>query len=410
MLRDFCAVSERENDDFVGLRFSENQPSVVFPRGFSIPDDDHQIRRDILRLLFSIGKFSGHREGERGQHIDGDDPLQFPILSYQYIIYDYLSRGYYTENEVRYLESTRGKINWKRTIQKEQAQLNNGNVVYLKYIVKTNRIQNDNLITRIHEYCVYESFQKLGWLYLDRDLLPRKPSIRLNKKLFIAALRQEMSSTFNEQKRRLFQSMINILSWTPEGVATESNIAFGVYRFDHVWEGMIDYVFGDDNREMYYPRARWSIVRGHRYGAESSELKPDTVVKVGEKIFILDAKYYKYGVTFNPMHLPATDSIQKQITYGEYVNRMGFASENDIFNAFLMPFKANDNEPFKFVAVATADWKAYTQETPNYNYVLGILIDTTYLLRNYTRHNFEEIAALTQLIEESITQYRSDTV
>lgn len=407
MLREICSVSDREDDDFVGLRFTDGTPSVVFPRGFAIPDDDKQLRRDTLRLLSTIGKFGGRREGDRIRDAQEEVLLSFPILSYQYIIYDFLSRGYYSENEVRYVESTKGKINWKRTMQKEQAQLDAGNVVYLNFVVKTNHIQNDNLISKIHEYCVYDSFKKLGWLYVGTDLLPRKPSVRFNKRLFLSVLQHEMGNTFIEQKRRLFQSMINVLSWTPESGDDQSDASYGVNRFEHIWEGMIDYVFGDENRELYYPRARWKIIRGRGYEAESSELRPDTVVKLGDKVFILDAKYYKYGITFNPFHLPQTDSIQKQITYGEYVARKGFAERNNIYNAFIMPFNCGGDEPFRFVSVGTADWKEYSEGSPNYEFVLGILLDTTYLLRSYAKHNMAEIEKVTTLIEQSLAEYRA---
>lgn len=205
MVREFCRVSEREGDDFVGLRYTEGQPVVVFPRGFRISDDERQLRRDVLRLLSTIGKFSGHREGERVYNIVGDGELSFPYLSYQYIIYDYLAHGYYTETEIKYSEQQRGKISWKRTIQRETPHIDGGNAVYLNFIVKQNRINQNSLLTKIHEYCVYQSFSKLGWLYTDTDLLPKKPSIRLNKRLFTVVLRQELSSTFNEQKRILFK-------------------------------------------------------------------------------------------------------------------------------------------------------------------------------------------------------------
>ena len=71
-----------------------------------------------------------------------------------------------------------------------------------------------------------------------------------------------------------------------------------------------------------------------------------------------------------------------------------------------MPFNARTNEPYKFIAVGTAEWKEYGPESANHEYILGILIDTTYLLRSYTRHNFAEIEKLTTLIEDSLVAYR----
>lgn len=406
MVREYCRVSEREGDDFVGLRYVDQQPVVVFPRGFSISDDEKTLRRDVLRLLSTISKFSGHREGEQVRNFTGDTNLSFPYLSYQYVIYDYLAHGYYTESEVRYSEQQRGKISWKRTIQQETPQIDGGNAVYLSFVVKQSRANYNSLLTRIHEYCVYQSFAKLGWLYTDSDTLPPRPSVRLNKRLFITTLRQALSSTFNEKKRMLFHSMINIIAESTEQANDSHSYAFGVERFDHVWEEMVDYMFGEDDKVRYYPRAHWHILQGRGGVFPSSDLRPDTIAKVAEKVYILDAKYYKYGITLNPMHLPATDSIQKQITYGEYAVQKGLAERNKIFNAFIMPFNARDGEPYRFVTVGTAEWKEYGPETANYEYILGMLVDTTYLLRTYTKHNFAEIEKLTALIEDSLTAYR----
>ena len=38
MLKVRCTTSELEGDDFVGLRFENNQPKVVFPRGTMAPE------------------------------------------------------------------------------------------------------------------------------------------------------------------------------------------------------------------------------------------------------------------------------------------------------------------------------------------------------------------------------------
>ena len=406
MLNEICTISNAEQpDDFVGLRFNNGHPSVIFPRGYHLPSDDSQCRKEILRLIATINKFSGRHEGETTKNNAEEIDLNMPIQSYQYVIYDFLLHGYYTEKEIRYVENQRGKIHWKRTIQKEQPQINNGNVVYLNFITKVNKINDNNLITRIHEYCVYESFQKLGWLFLEKDIRPKKPSIKLNRGTFISVLKQELGSTFNNQKRILLQSMINIISQVDEKIDDRFNASFGVYRFEYVWENLVDYVFGETNKEEYFPHASWHIINGNVH--ESSALEPDTIMLYQGKTYILDAKYYKYGITRIPMHLPGTSSIQKQITYGEYVATSGRAAKNDIYNAFVMPFDCGGAEPYQFVSVGTADWIDYSKETENYNYVLGILLDTSYVINTYAKHNLKEIETLSDLIMESASSYIS---
>lgn len=413
MLHNFCSVSKSEYDDFVGLKFIDGQPKVIFPRGFRLSEDEEQTRKDILRLLAIIQKFSGRCEGSKSNSFSGETTLSFPILSYQYIIKDFLANGYYIEQETQYKDGNRGKINWKRTIQKKEPVYNNGNLVYLDFVIKSNKINNNNLITRIHEYCVRESFEKLGWLYLLNETLPPKPNIKFNKKIFLAALNEALNSTFNDNKRLLFKSMINIVDNKEENVDTMETKAFGVNRFEYIWEKLVDYIFGEDNKEKYFPHATWHIINGSLM--ESSALEPDTIMLLDDKIYILDAKYYKYGITEIPKHLPGTSSIQKQITYGEYIDKSSDFSfdTNNIYNAFIMPYDKTfmgDEENYKFVSVGTADWKNYDLSTPNYHYVIGILLDTRFVIDSYSKHNLQEIETLSKIIKESLDNNKESII
>lgn len=50
---------------------------------------------------------------------------------------------------------------------------------YLNFVTRKNPVSENELITLIHEYCVYESFLKLGWLFTSS--MPSKPRIRFNR-------------------------------------------------------------------------------------------------------------------------------------------------------------------------------------------------------------------------------------
>ena len=403
MLRECCSVCNFTDDGFVGIGFKDGLPHVSFPRGYTISDDDETVRKDILGLITVLQKFNSQRDGNTRMG-DGEDQTTFPILSYQYVIKDFIAHGYYMEREVEHRLNERGMINWKRTIQQLSPQVDNENVVYLNFITKRS-INKANILTKIHEFCVYESFVKLGWLYLSTAYLPKKPTIRFNKRLFLSTLNDALKNTFNSDKKRLFSSMIEILKDADEQ-ADLKEFQYGVRRFECVWENLVDYVFGESNKDLYFPHAKWHIVSGAR--TESSALEPDTVMKYDGKFFILDAKYYKFGVTGIPAHLPATSSIQKQITYGDYIAAKGFADENAIYNAFVMPYAAEDGEDvLKFVSVGTADWIDYSPETANYKYVLGILLDTRHIMQTYSRLNRREILNMSELILDSLQAYRA---
>jgi len=407
LMKRLFLTSKDSPDYFVGIRYREGRPEVVFPHGYNISADQKECRRDVFRLLAVLKRFTERTEGDKVFGSSGTLST-FPLASYQYIIQDFLEHGYYIENEVRYIPGQKGKINWKKTIQQEQAQLDGSNIIYLNFRVKTNKINDDNLLTHIHRYCVYHSFYRFGWLYLSSAYLPPEPPFKADYKLFLNALKKALNSTFNDSKRKLFQSMINILKQHEEETDVK-DFSLGVYRFDSVWENMIDFVFGEDNKDVYFPHAKWHIIKNGALET-SSALEPDTIMKYNNKIYVLDAKYYQYGVTGQPSDLPNTSSIQKQITYGKHiVENFQLEAKDDVFNAFIMPFNSLGGEKVKFVSVGTADWETYTSSTPNYAYVLGVLLDTKWIVTEYSKHNESEIEQLSEFIEQSLKKYRKMT-
>ena len=409
MLEEFCRISNIfGNDDFVGLRFEDGKPVVTFPRGYRKSEKDEDIRKDIIHLLSILQRFSDIRLGNDKKKTEDGNDLELPISAYQFIIYNFLSNDYYTEKDIEYKVADRGKISWKRTIQQIKPMVDDDNFVYLNFVVKRSITKSD-IITKIHEYCVYESFSKLGWLYINSSFVPRKPSIKFNKKLFVSVLNDAFKNTFNNTKKQLFSNMLEIVK-RADDKGDFHNTSFGVSDFEYIWERLIDYVYGEDNKEDYLPHAHYTIIRnGER--VDNSALKPDTIMKFGDRVFILDAKYYKYGIIPNPAFLPPTSSVHKQITYGDYVFTKRFAEKNKIYNAFLLPYKAEPGEELiKFVSVGTGDWIKYNDETANHKYVLVMLLDTKFLMDTYSKHNNREIEKMSQKIMNSLKQYKDEFV
>ena len=108
--------------------------------------------------------------------------------------------------------------------------------------------------------------------------------------------------------------------------------------------------------------------------------------------------------------MPDSSSINKQISYGEYVAvNDKFKAERDagmeIYNAFLMPYNAEQEiysqitDNYFSVGEAVADWK---QSTESYQRVQGILVDVKFLIENNCKPNQSEIIKLAEVIKKSI--------
>ena len=373
-LRSRCRVStNQEGDRFVGLLVEEGRAEVSFPMGYRLSETEGEMRRDILQLLAVLSRLAGRREQQALPGLDGKArrEVETPVGAYLELIGDYLSRGgYYTEQAAAYRSGDRGRTDWTRTLRRQRPLLQEDlSPIYLRRTVRSAAPDTRRLITRIHRYCVWESFAKLGWLFTAE--LPRQERMPLPAAGCLAVLRSQLGRTFADRDKRLFSAMIAMLEYLGEGTA-KGQFRCGTDRFEYVWERLVDRAFGVSDKERYFPRAVWHLRAGQGRTAEA--LRPDTIMRRRGALYVLDAKYYRYGITGNPAHLPPASSIHKQITYGEYVStRFGGA----VYNAFLLPCCAADGGPYASCGEATGWWKS--GEHP-YERVQGILTDVRFLL------------------------------
>ncbi|MDD3402399.1 MAG: LlaJI family restriction endonuclease [Hespellia sp.] len=392
-----------EKDVFVGIKCENNDISINFPLGYDISHDDQELRKDILLLLNTIRTTTARKDSEITEGHKGYNETAFPIQAYIAVIYDFYSRGYYKEREVIYRVAKRGKMDWNRTIKTQKAYIQNNNAYYLDFVTKKNTVNNDEIITLIHEFCVYESFAKIGWLFTSS--MPEKPRLKYNEKLFRSVLREKISSTFNDLNKSLFISMLAIVD--DQGSDKSGyNYKYGTYRFEYVWEAMIEKVYGINGKEKYFPKTYWNIAGKENPNAS---LEPDTIMVSNGDVYVLDAKYYKYGATGRTGDLPGSTSINKQITYGEYIAEQNkfkkiYGDDFKVYNAFLMPFNSmgqrwKTEQNVLRVGEAYGDWK---QNNKSYEKVQGIVIDIKHLMKISTRQNEDEIIKLAHEIAQFV--------
>lgn len=156
---------------------------------------------------------------------------------------------------------------------------------------------------------------------------------------------------------------------------------------------MIDAIFGTEkDMRNFNPKAKWQLVKNDFAETDSSDLRPDTILQNGEDIYILDSKFYRFGFTGREEDLPETTSIQKQITYGDYIKRNSKIKVNNIYNAFLLPydkkrevFQSNDN--LQYIGFAKSTWK---DNSEGYEFVHAFLIDLKHVVKTWNRFNHKE--------------------
>lgn len=406
-LREYCHINTNADDDcFVGIKVDTTHPVICFPLGYHLPLSDSELQVDIRNLLNILAFFLKQDGYLESSYNNSKSHVTFPVHAYLTIITDYIQNYLYIEKEPRYQTGTSGQISWSRTIKTQTPILQrNGVPVYTNFSIRTSAPNSDKEITQIHQFCVYESFKKLGWIYTP--MIPSPPAHHPSITESISILAKYISNTNNDKKRNLFCAMKSILVYVDCHTA-DTSCSFGTNHFETVWEKMIDRAFGIPDKEQFFPRTRWLL----KYGAnkEKRPLYPDSIMIYHDKYYVLDAKYYRYGTTANPDHLPNGTDINKQITYGEYLEKGNSISASNIFNCFIMPYNMASNlfnltAPVGNIGEAIGDWR-YDSSNPqlkHYERIQGIVMDTRYLMFNYSTPSEQAKHQLANVIEEVLS-------
>jgi len=459
---DFCVYDawrssdEKKDKSFVGIKIEDNRPKIYFPMGYraSKPSED-VCKRDFYQLIAvlndkSLQSYFSEEDLKKSQ-------LDFPFYAYLSVLQYYLDFGYFVESDTIYKKGFSGKISWPRTIKRIKPQVvkdeeGHDQVVYLNLITRKTSYREDNLITLVHKFCVKESARLIGLLYGVSENEVEEPELIFDYELFAEVIQDKMAATFNDKHLELFHAMLKMVRYLGNKEnrgedGSENEPLFGVNTFAPVWETMVDKIFGKlpqgVTKDKFNPHLRWNDGCRDEKLDESEEeivlndskrstLRPDTIMVMGcggeiaaasprndnAGVYILDSKYYKYGLTKKSAHLPGAESVCKQMAYAEYVEThwneiLGLDSSNathsqndtlpkPIYNAFIMPYCAdigkwdeiaavaelprNDVYAMKRLGYIYGDWKNVKDENRPYHKIHCILLDMKSVMRNYANN------------------------
>lgn len=416
-------------------------PKIYFPMGYGFPKnaevDDGELKRDFFRLVNllsdkALPSYLSSADSEKCK-------LDFPFLAFWGVLEYYRDFGYFVENEIVYAKGSSGKIVWSKTIKSFTPQLVKDNserirIAYLKQVTRKSHCREERPITLIHKFCVFLAIKWLGPLFGFSEEDADFPEIDFDCALFENVLLEKLGSTFYDRHLELFRNLLAMTKFLAKkktfGDEASANL-FGVSSFAPVWEMMVDRVFGNLpsklHKENFNPHCRWRLGMESDYENSNYAMRPDTIMWNAEKgmLFVLDAKFYKYGVSGSVVDLPTSGSICKQIAYAEYVERLGAlgiwkVDKNKIYNAFVMPYCAEEiparlgadgdacGEIFRmrFAGYAYGDWKKFDVSPVDgacspYHRIAGILLDVKSLIRN-VEISSEAQMALATLISRKI--------
>lgn len=436
---DFCVYDawkssdEKKDKSFVGIWLEDGQPKIYFPMGYRPAKPFEDIcKLDFYRLVAvlndkSLQKYFSEEDLKKSQ-------LDFPFYSFLAVLQYYLDFGYFVESETIYKKGFSGKISWPRTIKRIKPQVvkdefGHHQVVYLNLITRKASYREDNLITLVHKYCVKAAAKLIGPLYGVSENEVEDAELLFDYELFAEVIQDKIAATFNDKHLELFHAMLKVVRYLENKEnrsedGEEPEALFGVNTFAPVWEAMVDKIFGNLPQGLskgdFNPHLMWN---GANLDVESEEekvlndpkrstLRPDTIMVIEREIasdaahprndakdvagvYILDSKYYKFGVVGESFDrkrfLPGAESVCKQMAYAEYVEKeRGFAPDR-IYNAFIMPYCAGSEDssassaPFgmKFEGYIYGDWKIVPDANRPYHKIACILLDVKAVMHNY---------------------------
>ena len=459
-LNEICSCESKANSEteFVGIRCEKSkedgalETSIIFPLGYFKDDSalrelpEEELRECVVNLFTVLSdpllQEQIHQDSSISTFAEEHGESEFPMVSYLNVIRNFLDFGYLDEKEILCKKGANGKISWGRTIKAVQPVITEDaqNLVYLDFIARKVSYNEDTLITQVHKFCVHDALVKLGFLFgVDPS---EEPLLDFDYDLFCNAIHSKLAKTFNDRDLHLLADLARIVEYlaghkTEDG-KTADDFYFGVNKFAPVWEAMVDKIFGKlpqgVAKDKFNPHLRWNDGRLDEKLDESEEeivlndpkrstLRPDTIMVMGEGVYILDSKYYKYGLTKSPAHLPGAESVCKQMAYAEYVEtrlkeipagacpepvEWAGMTSHGVYNAFIMPYCADAEGAsassatfqMKRVGYIYGDWKNVEDENRPYHKIHCILLDMKSVMRNYA-NNLAAQDELAELIKNS---------
>ena len=405
--------SVKNSNEFVGIKIEEGSLKIFIPKVLRLSENEKIKNKELLLFLKSI-LLAKTIKNEKIQITDNDEVGEmWPIDSYIWLINDYLENGYYYNREKQISKNRSGKIDWKRTL-KTVPIYSNRNLIYDKFVTSYMVASND-IVAQIYQLCLSHSLKKIGWAY-NLNMYIDVQQLKTIKEM-IHIINNELSSTFDDIKRFRYKHMLKVLKGIKGDRAILNRYTYGIKNYYYVFERMVDiFLNGIKEKSQYNPSGFWQIDGESKF--QSSNLRPDTIYISQNEIFIIDSKMYSYGFTGLLKNLPNTDSMQKQITYGDFVKNNLFP-EFKVRNIFIIPydksldiFKKKDiftkyyDNNLVYIGKAFVDWR--NDRKQEHDYIFTFMIDFNFLLKNYNSKNNNFIKKICNHVNQNLNIMFSD--
>lgn len=329
-------IKVSNSKEFIGIKGSKDGIKVYVPSTFEISILDSELQRDIINFLKSI-ELAKRADLDTEENIDNVGEI-WPVNSYIWLLKDYINNRNRPKDNMDFSSKFNGTIDWVRTMKRVPMLIDN-QVIFNEFISKNVSSQKDK-IYEIYLLCIKISYDRIGWLYSHRINIEGINRSDITK--FRTVIKHEMNNTFVDIERVRLTHMLKVVEGLNQNSYITSNFVYGVNNYYRSFEIMLDNLLGNvsaTEKKKFYPDACWYLYTG--LTLPSSRLRPDTIFRKGNYIYIIDAKMYEYGSSRKGKHLPSTTSLQKQITYSDFVVEK-IDNKALVRNIFILPYNKTE--------------------------------------------------------------------
>jgi len=365
-----------------GIINLENKFYLFLPKGYK--DRDFTDYKNFAKLLFEC--LINYKNEVLLEDYEYDwlgketNTSQF-INLVEWLINDFKANGIYKSEDKIIKKNQKGKINWQKSIQKYTPYIQNDELIQLDLISEKSVINNDELISIIHNNIMYECEKVFGWLFTFEGNFNHQ-YIEIDKNIQIKLLQKELEKNFIDRNIELLKRLITYLE-----IYRDNNFEFVLATpyFYTVWEEMLRVTFEEDKILFdKVPKPYWEFNGKVR----KLDQIPDILKQKKENLFIIDAKYYLINKN-DISSLPGWSSIVKQMYY-----RLSLSKEFDsIKNIFLLPKSLN--KEIKYIGRTSVE-----NYEDDFDYVYAFVIDIKLVIKSYLKR--KSLVYLLNKIENNI--------
>ena len=392
---------------FVGFLCGQKHTYICLPKvfrytfedigqSFSIEDQCVNKYLDLARLLRQV--FSKYRQAHKDSNsvrlleaflpdqsqAQISEPASHLMIA-DLILKDYRRAGLWIDSDKHLVKAQRGKVNWKRTIQKGGelwvGQNKSRRPIYTDPLVNRSYARFDHPITLAQITVLREIDLLYRPLLTDHPVTLPQMSIELrsthNHGYLVKQLERSLSSVFQARPRRLASLLLKYLKISEYNGKRNQVDLLGTTSFHSIYERMCYQTLSGQQPKLALStdRAVWNIsvlpesIRKEKKLREGNPQQIDLIAQVTEhdsatshephlihytlpksgsdKLLILDAKYYDFigAVSHSDgiAYLPKLDDIRKQYGYQAWLESTMIDKEI-VGNAFLFPTYGMEEE------------------------------------------------------------------